>query len=77
MSFSKDMGRKREVSTCNFLLSLKVFTGNRYATDIVKRSLAAPVSAKLIRFLPVDYHYYPTTRLEIYGIEGTKYSYCR
>lgn len=47
--------------------TVKEFTGNINANDMVKNDLNRPITAHFIRFVPVEWNYKPCLRVEVYG----------
>ena len=54
--------------TFNFVL--KVFYGNHDSDTVMYNVLVPPITARLIRVLPVEWHNQISMRLEIYGCPG-------
>lgn len=54
----------------SFNFVLKVFHGNHDSETVVYNVLVPPITARLIRILPVEWHNQISMRLEIYGCPG-------
>lgn len=56
-----------------FKFFLKVLYGNHDSETVVYNVLVPPITARLIRVLPVEWHSQISMRLEIYGCPGINY----
>lgn len=70
---SLEMSVKQAKSNCSLSsLFLKIFYANHDSETVVYNVLAPPITARLIRILPVEWHNQISMRLEIYGCPGIK-----
>ena len=51
--------------------SFQVFSGNQDRDSIVYHKLARQITARYIRFIPVEWQSHISMRVEIYGCAGT------
>lgn len=51
-----------------FPFFIKIFTGNRDSSSIIKHIFTTPLKAKKIRFYPVEKNKAHALRVEIYGV---------
>ena len=51
-------------------ISCKVFIGNQDSDTVAYNTLAPPITARFIRFNPVEWHSHISMRIEIYGCSG-------
>ena len=54
----------------SILFSFQLFDGNQDPDNIVYHKLARQITARYIRFNPVEWYYRISMRVEIYGCEG-------
>ena len=54
----------------SFIFVLKIFYANHDSETVVYNVLAPPITARLIRILPVEWHNQISMRLEVYGCPG-------
>ena len=53
--------------------SFQVFSGNQDRDSIVYHKLARQITARYIRFIPVEWQSHISMRVEIYGCAGTSW----
>ena len=49
---------------------MQVFDGNKDQDTVVYNELNPPITARYIRFRPVDWHGHISMRVELYGCQG-------